>query len=322
MTRCALSHWAGFVLLDASRAETPRDGSVSHNVRVVSLPLRGAARPVAAVIALVAVALAVALPAPALAGTSHQAAKKALARPSIKAPAVAIEGARFAVTVSVPTSRQATTIQLQFHDQHDYDYQSTLAWTNKATMRVKGRRQVTFHLHADQAHEAWFRGVVTYRGANRPAASSAVRVNYQHWFPLSAFDRYYSAGSAIDLLSFSMAGSAWNGWYANGSAGESRYTLGGGCVRFRGAVGVTDSSSDGATGVVTLATIAPGGTSTPLYTSPDLVAGQTVRVDLPLAKPYRFSIAGQDTTPAVTDGSRQPRAYAALGDPEFLCHFN
>jgi hypothetical protein len=259
---------------------------------------------------------------PSLAGTAHQSTARSTIRPSLKAPAVVIEGSRFAVAVSIPTPRRATRVQLQFHDQHDYDFQSTLTWTNKATILTKGRRQVVFYLHADQAHQAWFRAVVAYRGSTPSATSAGVRVNYQHWFPLSSFSSYYSAGSPIDWMSFSMAGTAWKGWYASGPAAESRYTLGSGCVRVRAATGVTDASSDGATARTTLATIAPGGAITTFYTSPDLIAGKTVNINLPLANPYRFSISGQDTTPTVTDGSPQPRAFAALGDPQLLCHFN
>jgi hypothetical protein len=284
--------------------------------------MRSARLRTATAITLSALAFVFATPAPSLAGAGQHSTAKGNARPSLKAPAVVIEGARFAVAVSVPTPRRATRVQLQFRDQHDYDFQSTLTWTNKATMRTKGRSQVVFHLRADQAHQAWFRAVVSYRGSTRSVTSAGVRVNYQHWFPLSSFSRYYSAGSSVDWMSFAMAGSAWNGWYANGPAGEARYTLGSGCVRMRAAAGVTDASSDGATALITLATIAPGGAVTTLYNSPDLIAGQTVSIDLTLAKPYRFSITGQDTTPAVTDESPQPRAFAALGDAQFLCHFN
>jgi hypothetical protein len=52
---------------------------------------------------------------------------RSVTRPSIKAPKVVVEGARFAVTVAVPSARRATTVQLQFHDKHDYDFESTLS---------------------------------------------------------------------------------------------------------------------------------------------------------------------------------------------------
>jgi hypothetical protein len=187
---------------------------------------------------------------------------RSVTRPSIKAPKVVVEGARFAVTVAVPSARRATTVQLQFHDKHDYDFESTLSWTKKAAARVNGRAQVVFHVRADEAREAWFRAVVAYRGATRPGTSAAARVNYQHWFPLSALSRYYGVG-ATDFDSFQMAGRAWRGWYVYGVAGESRYTLEGACVRLRATIGVLDSSSDGATAAVALATIAPGGATTP-----------------------------------------------------------
>jgi len=279
------------------------------------------ARRVAALIAIAALA-SFAVSTQSRADVPRHGAAGSTATPSISAPTTAVEGTAFAVTVRVPRPRTATTIVLQFHDWHNDEYDSTLKWTKKTSARVQGRGTVVFHVRADDAREAWFRAVIAYTGTTRRATSVARRVNYQHWFPLSSFSRYYDAGDAIDLESFQMAGRAWNGWFADGSAGESRYTLGSACVRIRATIGVTDSSSDGATGKITLATIAPGGTATTFYTSPTLVAGKTVSINRVLASPYRFSIIGQDTTPAVTDGSPQPRAYPAVGDPEFLCHFN
>ncbi|WP_460787289.1 hypothetical protein [Nocardioides maradonensis] len=177
-----------------------------------------------------------------------------------------------------------------------------------------------FHLLADTAREVWFRVVASYRGSGS-LRSTGVRVNYRHWYPLSAFSSYYHAGSAVDYVGFQMAGQSWNGWYVLSTSGESRYTLGSGCNRLRATIGVLDNSSDGATARVTLATIAPGGAATTIYTSPDLAAGQTATVDQSLANPYRFSISGQDTTPPVAEGT-QPVAHSAVGDPEFLCHFD
>ena len=273
------------------------------------------------VLATFALSGVVSMPSPSQAWAAHQ-LPAAGSRAVIEAPSIAIEGARFAITVSIPQPRRATRVQLQFRDQHDYDFQSTSSWTSKTAKRTKGRQQVVFHVRADQANQAWFRAVVSYRGTSRSSVSAAARVNYQHWFPLSGFDRYYSAGSLIDWMSFSMAGRAWRGWYSNGVGGEARYTLGGGCVRIRATVGVTDSLSDGASATIALATIGPGGSASALYASPHLAAGQTHSIDLALSKPFRLSISGQDVTPSVTDDAPQPRAFAALGDPEFLCHFD
>lgn len=245
----------------------------------------------------------------------------AVSRPTITAPHTAIEGAHFLVTVRIPAPSRASKVILQFRDRRDYDYQSTQAWTTKLAKKVKGHGKVVFRIVADEAHEAWFRAAVSYRGSRPAARSTTARVNYQHWFPLSSFGRYYYSGSSDDFMSFQMAGRSWRGWYTLG-VGEARYTLGNGCVRLRATAGLTDDSSDGATGRLTLSTIDPGGAAAVLYASPELTAGRTVAIDRGLAHPYRFAISGQDTTPQAADRSAQPRAYAALGDPEFLCHFD
>lgn len=241
-------------------------------------------------------------------------------KPTLTAPRTAIEGAHFLVTVQVAAPSRASRVILQFRDRRNYDYQSTQTWTAKLSKNAKGHRKVAFRIAADEAREAWFRAVVSYRGGGT-ARSAAARVDYQHWLPLSSFSRYYYSGSSVDFMSFQMAGRSWRGWYTLG-VGEARYTLGSGCVRLRAAAGLTDDSGDGATGRLTLSTIDPGGGATLLYASPELTAGRTVAIDRRLAHPYRFSVSGRDTTPEAADRSAQARAYAALGDPEFLCHFD
>lgn len=134
-------------------------------------------------------------------------------KPTITAPHTAIEGAHFLVTVRIPSPARASKVTLQFHDRHDYDFQSTQTWATKLAKKVKGHRKVVFRIVADEAHEAWFRAAVTYRGSRPAARSTAARVNYEHWFPLSSFGRYYYSGSSDDFMSFQMAGRSWRGWY-------------------------------------------------------------------------------------------------------------
>jgi len=274
------------------------------------------------VVALATIAASIALlGTPSVAARSTYDAQRAVASPSISAPKTVIEGTRFAVTTRIPSAARARTVTLQFHNKGQYDYQSITVWTKTAAAAVNGRSKITFHVRADASRETWFRVVVSYRHA-ASTHSTAARVNYQHWYPLKSFSSYYHAGSAVDYVGFQMAGQSWNGWYVLSTTGESRYTLGSGCNRIRATIGVLDSSSDGATATVTLATIAPGGAATTIYTSPNLAAGQTTTIDRALAYPYRFSISGQDTTPAAPQGTTQPVAHAAVGDPEFLCHFS
>src|SRR4051794_21035717 len=115
--------------------------------------MRSARLRVAVVVVSVALAAASALPAPSLAREAQQ-GRISGAKPSVKAPSDVIEGARFAITVSIPRTRQAARVQLQFRDQHDYEFQSTLNWSPKVTKRTSGRRQIVFHLRADEAHQA------------------------------------------------------------------------------------------------------------------------------------------------------------------------
>jgi hypothetical protein len=248
-------------------------------------------------------------------------ARQSVTAPTVAGPKTAVEGTRFALGARVPAATRARTVTLQFKNRKDYDFESTTSWTKLLSTKVRGRSRITLHVLADDAREAWFRVVVTYVD-HSVRRSTATRVNYLHWFPLSSFSSYYRAGSAIDVLSFEMAGRSWRGWFSNGTSGESRYTLGRACIRLRATFGLVDSSSDGATGKVTLATIEPGGSATTLYASPSLVAGKTTSINRALARPYRFSIVGQDTTPPAAPGATQPIARAAVGDPQFLCHFD
>lgn len=241
---------------------------------------------------------------------------------AVAAPNNATEGEKFAVTARIKKPKQALRVTFQYKETAIYDYQSITSWTTLKTVKVKHRRAVSITTQADAAKEAKFRAVVTYRGSRHTSKSSPVRVNYWHWQGLSG--RYYTAGSDIDFIGFNMGGKAWNGWYQyGGPSAESRYTLSGTCKRFKATVGLTDQSADGSTGTVTFSTINPAATAQPAWSSPVLIPGKTVTVDLPLRAPYRFSIFGQNTSAPVSDGSGKtttPAAYPAVGDPEFLCH--
>jgi hypothetical protein len=239
-----------------------------------------------------------------------------------QAPTDATQGEKFTVTGRIGKPKRALRVTFQYKETGVYDLQSITRWTTLKTVKVKHRAAVTITTQADAAKEAEFRAVVTYRGNRRTATSSPVRVNYWHWQGLSG--RYYTAGYGTDVFGFNMGGKSWNGWYQyGGPSAESRYTLNGACKRFKATVGLTDQSADGSTGAVTFSTINPAATAHPIWSSPVLVPGRTVTVDLPLAAPYRFSIFGQNTSTPVTDNNGKsvtPAAYPAVADPELLCH--
>lgn len=260
----------------------------------------------------------------AAAPSSADAAAPRPATPEVRvsAPSDATQGERFKVTARIKKPRQALRVTFQYQKTGVYDFQSVTRWTALKTFKVKHRPTISVSAQADDAKRAKFRAVVTYRASKHASKSSPIRVNYWHWQRLSG--RYYTAGQGTDAFGFNMGGKSWNGWHQyGGPSAESRYTLSGVCKRFKATVGLTDQSADGSTGTVTFSTINPAATAEPVWSSPKLVPGRTVTVDLPLTAPYRFSIFGQNTSTPISDDngkSTTPAAYPAVGDPQFLCH--
>lgn len=253
-----------------------------------------------------------------VAGSAVAAAKGG--RPSVVAPADVVEGETYSVRVTVPRSWAATKVELQRRTE---DVFGGVTWTKIRSWKVRGgKASRTVAVTADESTTDVLRAVVAYRDRKRSAASAASTVRYWHWYPVSRIVEYQQSGSSIDNLSFGMNGSVWNGWYSLGG-GESRYTLGRNCNRFRGTVGLEDRSADGSAGVVTLSTIDSSNSVVPVYVSPQLSPGVAVPLELALDLPYRFSIAGKNTSAPVTTGGRTttPAAYPAVGDAAFLCHF-
>lgn len=239
----------------------------------------------------------------------------------LAAPADAIEGARYTVTVHVPSPKTATTATLEYQKTGESWIDSESEWTALKTAKVRGRGTVKFTLQADSAREYKLRTRVTYRGSKHASVSAPKRVNYWHW--KGPGSSYYAAGSGSVYLGFSLAGRSTNGWlqYA-GSSAEDRYTLTGRCRSFHATVGLADESADGSTGRITFSTIDSSGIPKPIWKSPNLVPGKTVPVTLSLASPYRFSILGENTSTPMTSGTATttPKAQPAVSDPEFLCH--
>jgi hypothetical protein len=234
---------------------------------------------------------------------------------SLKGPGDVTEGSRYVVTANVSTPRRARTIRWQAL-QPEYPYSSTLVWTTIQTRKTHGLATSTYRALADESQSQRFRVIVTYDD-HKTIRSKPITIRLWHWTDLSHYRAYYEVGGVIDseYYSFAMDGDTWKGWYDwDDAMAESRYTLGRNCKGFRGTLGLGDSSDDGATGRITLLT----DESKTVYTSPTLVPGKVVKLQLPLSSPYRFSIQGRDTTPV--DGVDRD-VYRAVGAPQFLCHF-
>jgi hypothetical protein len=239
----------------------------------------------------------------------------------VSAPASAIEGERFTVKARIATPRKAKKVEFQAFST---DLWGNATWRTLRTLRVRKHATRSMSVLADDSSALKVRAVVTYTGAKKKSVSKPVVIKYWHWTPLGRFQHYASSGFAVDsgYISFAMNGRSWKGWYAGSSSAETRYTLGRNCTRFKGYVGLTDDSADGASGRITLSVVTPQNSLQTIYTSPTLRPGSTVALDVRVAAPYRFAIAGQNTSAPIDDRGTLPNARPAIGDAEFLCHFS
>lgn len=238
---------------------------------------------------------------------------------TVSAPASAVEGERFVVTARIASPGRATKVEFQIFST---DILGRSSWRRLRTLKVRKHRTRSIPVLAGEESRVRLRAVVTYKGSRKKVVSRPVVVNYWHWVPITSFTHYAASGGVIDssYVSFMMNGRSWKGWYSYGTA-ESRYTLGRNCTRFKGYAGLTDRSADGSAGTVTLSVVTPQNTVEPVWVSPALHPGVLVPVDLRLAAPYRFAIAGQNTSTPIDDRGTLPAAYPAIGDAELLCHF-
>lgn len=75
-----------------------------------------------------------------------------------------------------------------------------------------------------------------------------------------------------------------------------------------GILGVDDQSDDGSSGAIAITA-----DDVSIYESPALTPGMSVKIQVPLALPYRFGLRATDTSPDGVD------AYPVIGDPALLC---
>lgn len=249
-------------------------------------------------------------------------ARSAVPRPHVTAPGSAVEGDTFAITARFAKGKDVQKVELQSRDQPQYAGWALTPWVTLRSVRPHGHSTIKVTARATTEREDWYRVIVTYKNSRRQVTSPAARVNIYHWIPRLT-GAYFTSGSSIDNLGFSMAGLSWQGWELWGTtAAESRYSLVSGCIEFKGTVGLGDGSADGSTGSIALSTIDSTDTAATVYTSPTLTPGRTYDVTLPLNSPYRFAVVGKNTSTPVTTsaGTTTPKAQAALGNPRFLCH--
>jgi len=190
-------------------------------------------------------------------------------------------------------------------------YVGSPSWEPAKSVKVRGRSKVGFGIVATGPNADRYKVSVTYDGERAAVASKSLSLTIWRWIPLYSYTPYY-ATSGTDRGEYALNGHRYQGWgavwYSNGPSWEARFTPGRHCKAFQGVLGVTDGSDDGSSG-----TIAFTADDSPIYSSPPLTPGMELRVEVPLAKPYRFGIQLADTSPDKLESS------PVIGDPAFLC---
>lgn len=240
--------------------------------------------------------------------SSSGAAAAATAKPSLAAPASVVEGDRYEVTVKVPRAAKAVRVLLQ---RWTKDHHGDAAWETVASRKVRGKARQAFRAVAGEDDSDRYRARVEY-AAGKPVMSKPTSVTVWHWTDLFEFDMYYETSGIWSTPStFAINGSAYRGLGTFGGYGsyEARFTTGRHCRAVRGTLGVSDSSGDGATAVISLV----ADDMTPVLTSATLTPGMAQPFEVELALPYRLAVRLQSTSPAGV------KTYPVVGAPELLC---
>lgn len=218
------------------------------------------------------------------------------------------EGDRFALAARIasPGKARRVTLQQRYVPAYGDPY-----WEPVRSVKVLGRSVVKFKRVASALNKERFRASVTYR-TGKPVTSKPVAVKVWRWVSLWEYDPYYSTSGAI-FGETTLNGQRYRGWgaatYSDARSWEARFTPGRNCSAFRGVLGVADISTDGSSGAITFTA-----DDVTVYESQVLTPGMEVRVEVPLASPYRFGIRTANTSP---EGAR---SWPVIGDPAFLCN--
>jgi hypothetical protein len=225
------------------------------------------------------------------------------------APGNVNEGDRMRLGTKVASAGSATRVQLQ---ERQVDIYGNSSWVTVRSEKVRGLARHTFTVTADGINRERYRARAVYR-SGKAAVSNSVSVTVWRWVPLGNYNAYYSTYgvSSNPYSNFAMNGRQYLGWYTYSSyrSWEARYTPGRSCKAFRGELGVRDESGDGSSAAITLLT----DDDQVLYQSQSLEPGAVTKINLAMARPYRFIIRAVDTSPGGM------HAYPAIGDPAYLC---
>jgi hypothetical protein len=220
-------------------------------------------------------------------------------------PATVVEGDAFTVTAKVSRTEGAKQVQLQ-------RAVTGSGWELVAKVKARARKTYTFPTSAGPEDLVRYRvKVLMHEG--RAVTSGPVQTTVWHWTPMTDFGTY-SQTSGVDFgnnVHITLSGVTYRGgWetYGKNATWESRITPGRNCRAFRGLLGVSDSSDDGSSAVISLAA-----DDTPVYQSPSLTPGTVTPVQLDLALPFRLAIRAQRTSNPSLSVS------PAIATPELLC---
>ncbi|MBV6729762.1 hypothetical protein [Nocardioides daeguensis] len=217
------------------------------------------------------------------------------------------EGDVVALRATVKKPKRAKRIFLQRWDVPLYF--GNPSWENVRSVKVR-KRTTTLPEVATSLNTVRYRIVVT-RKHGKPLKSAPVNITVWRWIPLQRFATYSSTTGAV-FGQTNINGARYKTWgaatWSNAGSWESRFTPGRNCKAFAGVLGVDDQSEDGSSGTVALTA-----DDVSIYQSPALMPGMSMRIQMPLALPYRFGLRATDTSPDGVD------AFPVIGDPALLC---
>jgi hypothetical protein len=228
---------------------------------------------------------------------------------TVSVPDSLVEGDRFNVTVHVSRTHDARRVLLQ---RSTLDYTGNRRWETVAKAKVHGHTRSFAEVAGTDDVERYRARVEYARG--RPARSRSASAVVWHWGSMMQFTAYAVSNgiSSNGSNQFRMNGTEYHGgWFASYGdyvSWDLRFTPGRHCRAFRGVVGHTDASADGASAQLQLVA-----DDVVAYASPPLTPGMSQPFVVDIATPYRLYIQAQRTSPT------GQRAYPAIGDPELLC---
>lgn len=265
-------------------------------------------------LALVTTALGAAAAPPAVAHGAGSVERATTQRVTLHADRNVTEGHRFAVTIRLTSPRQVGRVRI-FEQQTDV--LGNTSWALAKSLHPRGYGTVKVRLTAMQGSTERTRAVASYTSGTNVRSNSA-RTLVWSWTPLTLFGAYYKTpGVGVDFMSYAINGTEYPaGWDAYGTypSWETRHTLGHHCRAFRGTLGLTDDSADGAS--ATIAFSADG--TEPLFTSSTLTPGMDQPVRFTFDRIYRLWIHFTNTSPDATT-TDDIATLPAIGDGELLC---